>query len=164
MDTVTIKQIAILRMIVGYLGEKDQKSWWPSSFLSRTGAAFLTPVFPKTSLLARVTGASASAQLTHDEYIGVGDVFHLFRLTENIEHDISQLLAKDNSFEDCIVSEEEAIESLESMSSEASTKGVGPLLLGGNELSSGLIRQMASAYLTGFQNNQAVYPYYRSKV
>lgn len=99
-----IHEIAKLRTCVAFLGEKEQNNWWPCSFLSSSGAAFLTPVFPKTSLLARVNGASTAAQVIHDEYIGVGNVYHLFRLPENIEREIAQILTKEQSFSDCISS------------------------------------------------------------
>ena len=93
-----------LRVCVAFLGEKEQTNWWSSSFLSKSGETFLSPAFPKTAALARVNGASAAAQIVHDEHIGIGDVYHLFRLPENIEHDISQLLAKDGSVLEFITS------------------------------------------------------------
>jgi len=91
------QQIAMLRICVAFLGEKDQRDWWKSSFLSRSGEAFIAPIFPKTSILARINGASAAAQFVHDEHIGIGDVFHLFRLPENVEQDINQLLKRELS-------------------------------------------------------------------
>ena len=46
--------IVKLRICVAFMGEKEQIGWWPSSFLSSSGEAFLSPVFPKTSTLARL--------------------------------------------------------------------------------------------------------------
>ncbi len=109
--------IAQLRSCVAFLGEKENHNWWSSSFLSKSGGAFLTPVFPKTSLLARVNGAGAGARLVHDEHIGVGDVYHLFRLPENIEHEISQALTNDQSATCSMSSVEEANALLESLAS-----------------------------------------------
>ena len=60
---LTLKLIK-LRTCVAFLGEKNQKNWWHSSFLSRSGEAFLKPVFPKTHLLTRVNGASAEVPIT----------------------------------------------------------------------------------------------------
>lgn len=156
--------IVNLRASVAFLGEKEQHNWWSSSFLSGSGEAFLTPVFPKTSLLSRVNGASIAAQLVHDEYIGVGDVFHLFRLPENIEHDISQLLVKDSSVAECFASPEEATAQLVKLAAGTTTQAVGPLLLEQNDIDEDVICQMASAYMTGFESNQSVYPYYRSNM
>lgn len=158
-----IFKLVRLRTCVAFLGEKDQQSWWPSAFLSRSGEAFLNPVFPKTSVLARVSGASVAAQVTHDEHIGVGDVFHLFRLPENVEHDISQSLTKDASIMESIKSEDYAYTSLQELAYGESTQGMGPLLLDQSEVNQTVISQMAAAYLTGFKNTQTVYPYYRGK-
>ena len=55
--------IAQLRSCVAFLGEKENHDGWSSSFLSSSGGAFLNPVSPKTSLLARVNGASVAARL-----------------------------------------------------------------------------------------------------
>jgi hypothetical protein len=153
-------KLAKLRTYVAFLGEKDQQNWWPSSFLSRSGAAFLNPVFPKTSLLARVTGASNAAQVAHDEHIGVGDVFHLFRLPENMEHDIFQVLTNELSILE-IGSEDDAYTSLQGLTNGDTTQGIGPLLLNQSEIDQATISHMAAAYLAGFKNNQTVYPYYK---
>jgi hypothetical protein len=154
-------ELATLRTYVAFLGEKDQQNWWPSSFLSSSGATFLNPVFPKTNLLARVTGASAAAQVVHDKNIGVGDVFHLFRLPENIEHDISQFLINELSMLDNISSEDGAYASLQTLANGDTTQGIGALLLNQSEIDQTSISQMAAAYLTGFKNNQNVYPFYK---
>ncbi len=164
LDENVINKITALRCLVGYLGEKDQKNWWPSSFLSQSGGAFLNPVFPKSTLLARVNGVCAAARGVHDEHIGVGNVFHLFRLPENAEQNISQVLKTDNSFNDYFSSTENAYADLESLVNHISTSGVGPLLLTQNEISEGMISHMAAAYLSGFKSSQAVFPYYRESV
>ena len=156
--------IAKLRICVAFLGEKEQQNWWSSSFLSQSGEAFLSPVFPKTSLLSRVTGASMAAQIVHDEYIGVGDVYHLYRLPENLEQNIAQLLIKDHTVSQIIESPESAIAYLEGLVDGNASPAVGPLLLDQNDIDQNVIDQMASAYLAGFKNSEAVYPYYRSKV
>ena len=153
-----------LRTCVAFMGEKEQANWWPSSFLSRSGEAFLTPVFPKTAALARVNGASGAAQVSHDEHIGIGDVYHLFRLPENIEHDISQLLAKDASVLELITSEETAQASLQELSGDQSTQGIGPLLIEQDVIDQSMMARMAAAYMQGFSAGEQVYPYYRSKV
>ena len=163
MDTATIKFITQLRICVSFLGEKDQKSWWPSAFLSKSGEAFLKPVFPKTSLLARVNGASAAAQVAHDEHIGIGDVYHLFRLPENIEHDISQILTTDATLNECFSSEAAATEKLQVLAGDLQVQGEGPLLLKQREVNPEVISAMASAFLAAFNSGQPVYPYYRGK-
>lgn len=151
-----------LRTCVAFMGEKEQANWWPSSFLSRSGEAFLSPVFPKTAALARVNGASGAAQIPHDEHIGVGDVYHLFRLPENIEHDISQHLAKDGSVLELVANEATAMAGLVELAEGVSAIGVGPLLIEENTMDTTTLSHMASAYLKGFSTGEQVYPYYRS--
>lgn len=87
-----LQEIARLRMIVGYLGEKDQHNWWSSEFFSATAPAFLNPVFGKTATLAQYHGVKEAARRVHDEYIGIGRVFHLFRLPESIEQAVFEVL------------------------------------------------------------------------
>jgi len=165
MNQELIKRIVTLRVAIAFLGEKEQANWWPSSFLSRSGESFLSPVFPKTAPLARVSGASAAAQVSHDEHIGIGDVFHLFRLPENIEHDISQSLAADGSVLEVIASEESAKDALKELAAGETLQGVGPLLLEQGGIDQPMLTQMASAYLQAFGSGaEHVYPYYRSNV
>ena len=152
-----------LRIAVAFLGEKEQKNWWNCSFLSPSADSFLSPVFPKTSILARVAGASAAAQLVHDEHIGVGDVFHLFRLPENIEQDISEQLTKETSTPESIKSEDDAYKSLEELAHGDTTEGVGPLELDQNEINEEAVKRMAAAYLAGLRNSQLVCPFFRGR-
>jgi hypothetical protein len=155
------QQITILRTCVAFLGEKEQRNWWRSSFLSRSGEAFIAPIFPKTNLLARINGASAAAQLVHDEHIGIGDVFHLFRLPENFEQDINQLLKGDTSFGDYFSSEEVAFTKIKILAGSEQLHGVGPSLLNQGQMDQIVVKQMAAVYLSGFNKGQAVYPYFR---
>jgi hypothetical protein len=161
MSSAVNDMLVQLRCCVSFLGERDQASWWSSSFLSGSGGTFLSPVFPKTSTLARMNGASGAAQLVHDERIGIGDVYHLFRLPENIELDISQLLAKDSTVLELITSVEVAQAALKELSAGENTRGVGPHLIEGDAVDEGMIRHIASAYMHGFSSREVVYPYYR---
>ncbi len=74
------KTIAELRVLVGYLGEKPQAGWWSSEFYSPSAAAFLSPIFNRSLFLAQYQGATAAAAKAHDDTIGIGRIFHLFRL------------------------------------------------------------------------------------
>jgi hypothetical protein len=91
-ETRRLQQVARLRMIVGFLGEKSQRNWWPSEFFSDTAPAFLNPVFGKTATLAQYHGVKEAARRVHDDHIGVGSVFHLFRLPDSIEQCLFELL------------------------------------------------------------------------
>ncbi|WP_439146109.1 BrxE family protein [Vibrio sp.] len=156
-----IKKVAQLRICVAYLGEKEQNNWWPSSFLSPSGKAFLTPVFPKTSLLAQVCGASEAAKLVHDEFIGIGEVYHLFRLQENLEHELTEQFSQHQQDIQVPNNVENALEILKDLAENGSTTGVGPLLIG-EGAEEDWLKEVAAAYLKGFEQAQVVYPYFRS--
>ncbi|WP_299876422.1 BrxE family protein [uncultured Cocleimonas sp.] len=156
-------KIVRLRVCVAYMGEKEQVNWWPSSFLSSSGEAFLSPVFPKTAALSRINGASSAARVIHDEYIGIGNVQHLFRLPENVEYEISQSLIKDASILETLTSEEAASAVLHELANGDTTNGVGPLFIKSDSFDQNMVTCMAAAYLQGFSSGQQVYPYYRSR-
>ena len=106
-----IESLSTLRTVVGYLGEREHFNWWPSAFLSAGSHAFLAPVFGKTQLLAQVSGVTQAAALHHDERIGVGHVYHLFRLPEDMEQKIHRVLhdrTVEAQIEKVIASEESA--------------------------------------------------------
>jgi len=87
-----LPKLAHLRVLIGYLGEKAQHGWWSSEFYSATSAAFLTPVFARTSTVAQYHGVCEAARRVHDEHIGIGRVFHLFRLPQTIEQAVFECL------------------------------------------------------------------------
>ncbi len=85
LNTQQFKQLARLRVAVGLLGEQTNPRWWTSAFCSSNAKAFLAPVFPRTCIQAQYQGVVSAAAWVHDDRIGVGNVFHLFRLPEDIE-------------------------------------------------------------------------------
>ncbi len=161
MNVESVNILAKLRVCVAYLGEKEQNNWWPSSFLSASGKAFLGPVFPKTSLLAQITGGSNSAKIVHDEFIGVGDVNHLFRLPENLESELMHLLSNKDSGIEIPSSIDAALQELKELAAGYSVKGTGPLLIDDTENKEKLVNNIAAAYINGFANSQPVYPYFK---
>ncbi len=92
MESIQLEYLAKLRVVVAYLGEREQFSWWQSLFLSANSQAFLAPIFTRTQFLAQCSGVTRAAARVHDERIGTGHVYHLFRLPEDMEQDIHQLL------------------------------------------------------------------------
>src|SRR6516162_928813 len=87
---IDIDQTIRLRIAIGYLGE--QAAWWPSSFLGQHAFTFLSPVFGNRTTVAQYHGVVEAACRAHDEKIGIGRVFHLFRLPEAAERRISSYL------------------------------------------------------------------------
>ena len=80
-----VHRVVALRLVVGALGEADRAAWWSSHFLSSTARTFLAPAFGDGYLDAQYQGVVEAARKVHDERIGIGRVFHLFRLPEAIE-------------------------------------------------------------------------------
>ncbi len=155
--------IATLRCAVGMLGEKEHAGWWASSFFSGASETFIAPLFPRTGLLARCHGVTAAATLIHDERIGVGQVFHLFRLPEDIERGIHEILQDSDKSEEVgkrVANEDAARVFLED--ADSSKADVGPTLIANI---AGLRKHVnwqtvAEKYAIGFRNETEVFPYF----
>src|ERR1044072_3601442 len=100
MDEADLKKYLDLRLIIGYLGEISQFGWWPTAFFDSSSRLFIEPIFSKTSRLAQYYGIKEAACRLHDEYIGIGNVFHLFRLPEGIEQDLHNLILEKQTEEE----------------------------------------------------------------
>lgn len=153
-----------LRIVVGYLGEEAQFGWWNSSFFSATSESFLSPVFPRTRFLSQAEGVRAAACKLHDERIGVGKVFHLFRLPEELEQSFHHLLhSQDISRElgQHIESREIAIEFLRSNFDGESKGAIGPVSVGDVSQASSktTVNAIGHQYLQGFTTDTPVFPF-----
>ena len=69
-----IERYAVLRALVGFLGESPQHSWWDTNFLSRIGQQFMAINFPRTALAAACSSVTVAARRVHDQHIGKGGV------------------------------------------------------------------------------------------
>jgi hypothetical protein len=165
MKTLLIEELTALRVVVGYLGEREQFGWWQSSFFSFSSSAFLSPVFPKTHNLARNVGVTRAASLVHDESIGVGRVYHLFRLPEEIEQRVHRILQDQASWQTVtphLVSKDAALAYLRSLADGSARAEAGPVRIGNIQA----LRQvsawpvLATAYLHAFQSGIQRYPYF----
>lgn len=165
MQLTDLKNIATLRMVVGYLGEREQCGWWQSSFLSASSQAFLAPLFARTQLQAQCNGVTGAASLVHDARIGVGNVYHLFRLPEGMEQGIHRELHDSDLAEHITGAVRErviALEHLRTMANLPTEMGIGPTRIGAtNDLDNPTAwRNVASQYLLAFENGSEVYPYF----
>jgi hypothetical protein len=133
MELDLIRQLALNRMVIGYLGEREQFGWWQSSFFTQGSDAFLSPVFSRTQTLAQCNGVTRAAALIHDERIGVGHVYHLFRLPEEMEQSIHQALHEPQLIDHIrriITSQDHALDYLRENSTKPDKKAVGPIRVG----------------------------------
>ena len=163
MDRSTLNLYGHLRLLVGYLGEKDQGNWWPTTFFTSASRYFLEPVFARTTRLAQYNGVREAARRLHDEQIGVGNVFHLFRLPEEIEQDMQHLMigAPEEWFAE-IESREGALTALRDLAKGAISVTAGPRSIGSVEefyRSSGS-KALAQHYLAAFEQGICTFPYF----
>lgn len=165
MNKSVVEKIASLRLIIGYLGEKNQHNWWSSSFLTPSAKAYLAPIFPRTMLQAQHRGVSAAAALVHDEFIGVGSNYHLFRLPETVELELDRYFQSSSANEHVSVpvDEQGALQALLELSGDKMSTQEGPVLVDDYDAGrlSTLIQQTAGLYLSAFENSTKCYPFMR---
>jgi hypothetical protein len=153
--------ISRLRVLVGYLGERHQSNWWSSTFLGRTSEAFLAPIFGNAVANARVVGVTEAARRVHDDAIGVGRTFHLFRLPETLEQELHRTLSasKDTATPESV---DAAIEDMKALSSRDSAPKLGPVHVGAlNMLANAQwIPVVASHYRAAFAAGVQSFPYF----
>jgi hypothetical protein len=169
MDVTQLDHLATLRAVVGYLGEREQHAWWQSSFFSPASQAFLAPVFGRTQILAQLNGVTRAAAIVHDERIGIGQVYHLFRLPEDVEQGIHRVL---HSLELCeqiaalVSSKESAMAYLRQEAADSTAEeSVGPIHIGDvHDLRApSFWLNVIANYDHGFDHGTEVYPYFAER-
>ncbi len=152
-----------LRLIVGFLGERAQFGWWPTTFFERSSQSFLAPVFTRTTGLVRYHSVVEAARRLHDEHLNVGS-YHLFRLPEELEQDLHTMMQA--AGEESLGGEElqkrdAGLEALRRLAGTNSAQSIGPTLVGsiGSLDALETVQAIAAAYLFGFEQNSRVYPY-----
>lgn len=156
-----------MRLVVGFLGERTQFSWWPTGFYEPSSQLFLEPCFPKTVRLARYHGVVEAARRLHDEHLSVGS-YHLFRLPEEVEQDLHALVLSSSDEElnsQAPPDKAGALEVLKSLAGKGAPAGVGPLAVGKiQELdSAAVLKSIAGGYLSAFSKGAKTYPYLLTK-
>lgn len=168
MEAQEIQTIATLRAVVGYLGERDQAGWWTSTFFTAGSSAFLAPVFGRTQMLARCTGVTRAAAVVHDERIGVGYVYHLFRLPEDMEQRIHVALHEPDlarAVAEAVSSRDQALGYLRRQGARSHGTIAGPIRAGDRQEIRSMERwgDVATRYLDAFESGVEVYPYFTGR-
>lgn len=159
-----IEDLVTLRLLAGFLGEKPQYGWWDTNFLGDIGLKFLQIIFPRTAFSAGMNSMAEAAKRLHDNRIGRGGVYHLFRLPDFIEQRIyKRLLDLDPAtLLPCIESKDRALEKLDTMADGSFGEGEGPVQLGTArdlwQLSS--LKMLARNYAYAFTNGKQLFPYF----
>lgn len=165
MNKQLIRLIAELKLLVGYLGEKSQHNWWESNFLGTSSSAFLMHTFPRTTLLSQYHGVNEAALLVHDEFVGVGKNYHLFRLPVSIERNVAsaiQELATNEKVMSSLKTKEAAKQRLEELATNAEAQD-GPINIGSFDDANleHLMHTSAGLYLSAFQQGKKCLPFMR---
>ena len=152
-----------LRLLVGFLGERSQHGWWPTSFFGDYSMRSLEFVAPKTASLAQYHGAVEAARRLHDEHLSVGS-YHLFRLPEEVEQDLHALVQSAQGA--TVIGElpkdtETALASLAKMANAGVAAAEGPVSLGSISALSepDTAKAFAGVYLKALSANVKAYPY-----
>lgn len=152
-----------LRLLVGFLGERAQHGWWPTSFFGDYSMRSLEFVAPKTAPLAQYHGAVEAARRLHDEHLSVGS-YHLFRLPEEVEQDLHALVQSAEGavvFRDLPKDKESALSSLTKMANASVAAAEGPVSVGAISALSDpeTAKAIASVYVKALSANVKAYPY-----
>lgn len=155
------------RLLVGYLGENAQFGWWPTAFYESSARVFLEPVFAKTTRNAQYQAVLEAARRIHDEHLSVG-AFHLFRLPEEIEQVLQDLLQFDvGEVQAAEIGQGQGhcVETLTLLAGGLAAKGEGPIAIGSLEefCKDGSLAFVAATYLAAFTNGYKAYPYWASE-
>lgn len=163
--TTIATTIAELRILIGYLGEKSQANWWSSDFFSATATAFLAPIFNRSLFLAQYQGVTAAAAKIHDNTIGIGRIYHLFRLPISLEQASAEML-NDIKFVQTVqtrlVNRESALARLAELAEKQDALSSGPILVG--QLDQDILAELmraAGMYHAAFISDIQTYPYMR---
>ena len=163
-DTLTLSQLAQLRILVAYLGESGDAPWWPTQFTTAAGFEFMQGVFSKSWASAAIGGTVSAAREVHDERIGRSGTHHLFRFDGGLERDIHReiLLADQDAIAEFISDREKALDVLRGLVGQTVAASPGPVQVGqiGRERSSDAVSDMAAHYLDAFTRGVLVYPYF----
>jgi hypothetical protein len=158
-----------LRLLIGFLGEREQAAWWQSGFLSPTSDAFLSPLFSRTMPLACYNGVSEAARRMHDERIGVGRVFHLFRLPEALEQLLFEEMRVSSvsaELSAALASQVAALAALRAFFDESPAVQEGPVQVGdiSNLTRKRWLSSVAGMYSAAFHENVKCFPYFVHKL
>jgi len=152
-----------LRLQVGFLGERSQHGWWPTSFFGDYSMRSLEFVAPKTASLAQYHGAVEAARRLHDEHLSVGS-YHLFRLPEEVEQDLHALVQSPQGV--AIISElpkdkETTLARLAKMANAGAAVAEGPVSVGSIDAlrEPGTAKAIAGVYAKALTANVKAYPY-----
>jgi len=153
-----------LRFAVGFFGENEQHNWCPSLWMTKNASAFLSPIYGDRLDTARYHGVVEAARRVHDERIGVGRAFHLFRLPEGLERRLHEIVARDGACKELsdLTEASTAEGALAQLAPDAKDASPGPVRAGDISDLNGRewIGSLAAYYRAAFKESQETFPYF----
>jgi len=150
-------------MATGILGEDEHGGWWSSFWTSSNAVNFLTPIYGEGSEAARFSGLVETARRVHDARIGVGRVFHLFRLPEILERRLHIEVVKNNAIDTLglVCSKDEARSLLAKIAVPIQGRE-GPVKVGcaADLEEPAWLNTVAGHYLEAFKSSKKTFPYF----
>ncbi len=158
------KSLIEIRLLVSFLGEKEQCNWWDSQFLTPTGLSFLEISFPRSPYIAAYTSISNIAEKTHEKAIAKDGSANLFKLPGQLEEQIRKYISNTQieAFYTSVNSKEMALRKLKSYFKQSVTSPIGAVQVGKIKdilTQQGLI-ELAAHYYDAFLNDKKVFPYF----
>lgn len=162
--TRIVQDLVLLRLCVGYLGERKQAGWWDCSFLDATGLRFLEATFPRTARAAALRSTTEAACSVQDQALGRIGSYHLFRLPpaleDRLEHAVDRLdwVAASPG----LGSRDAALETLRRAADALIKAPEGPVQVGVERrlLTPTAVRELAAHYHSAFQDGVRCFPYF----
>ena len=158
-----------LRVLILALGEAHHAGWWRSQFLSPVGLSYLGRLYPRSSFAAAVRSATRAARAVHDNSIGIGNVYHLFRLPSSLEWQMDEALREVEAelwarFAPRLGQREALLDEIRLLGdvSAVARPASGPLRLGAmrDVGQPGGTAQLASVYYAAFRDGVKAFPYF----
>ncbi|MCL4488350.1 MAG: BrxE family protein [Chloroflexi bacterium] len=170
-DYVDLKAILRLQIFVLALGESKHYNWWKCNFLSPTGISFLQRLYPRAYFWNAVRSSSIAACTIHDSSIGVGNVFHLFRLPREIDRALREIAPDDRlqlmaESQPVLGDKSKLIDAIKSLAGgEVAKAQPGPVKVGSVQdmTKKESIVRMASLYSAAFLNDSKTFPYFEGQ-
>ena len=162
-----VADFALLRALVGYLGEKPQFGWWDTNFLSKTSLQFLEIDFPRSYVFAGCVSVTQAAQRVHDQLIGRNGCFHLFRFTQTEEQTLHSHRLKSDLADiiSSIKDKESALTRLRAFFEQTVDAPSGPVQVGviKKMFTASGVEEVAKHYYDAFAKGKKTYPYFREQ-
>ena len=159
-----VNQLALLRLLVGYLGQRKQPGWWDCDFLGPIGFRFLETIFPRTSRAAALRSTTEAACTVHDRALGRVGNYHLFRLPPALEDRLQQAIEELDWSESAkqIESPDTGMEALKRLADAVVKAPEGPVQVGIERrlLTSTSIHEIAAHYHSALHDGIRCFPYF----